>query len=224
MSDVARLRITDLARFFEANAVRALDGVSFTAKAGEIIALTGPSGCGKTTLLSLIGLLDRPTAGRIEVDGVDLATVRDGAAFRARQVGFVFQYHHMVPTMTLRENVAAAMLPLGVPRRARLARAEALLHEVDLAHRATALPATVSGGERQRAAVARALANAPPVLIADEPTGNLDSVHGARVVALLTAAARTRNALVLIATHNSEVAAAADRRIALRDGRVVGVS
>jgi putative ABC transport system ATP-binding protein len=222
MSDAPRVTVSDLARYHEGGAVRALDGVTFRVSAGEVVALTGPSGCGKSTLLSLLGLLDRPTRGRIVVDDIVLADVRDAAGFRARTVGFVFQTHHMVPTMTLRENIAAPMLPLGVDRRTRLARADALLDAVGLAARARALPARVSGGERQRAAVARALANAPRVLLADEPTGNLDSANGAIVVALLVEAARRHGASVLIATHNPDVAAAADRVLSLRDGRLTG--
>jgi ABC-type lipoprotein export system ATPase subunit len=222
MSEPALLVVRDLARHHEGGVVKALDGVSFTVGGGEVVALTGPSGCGKSTLLALLGLLDRPTRGRIVVDDVDLAGVRDAAAFRARTVGFVFQSHHMVPTMTLRENVAAPMLPLGLDRRTRLARAEALLEAVGLAHRARALPSRVSGGVRQRAAVARALANDPHLLLADEPTGNLDSASGAVVVDLLRRAARARGAGVLIATHNADVAAAADRVLTLRDGRLVG--
>ncbi|MCK6425204.1 MAG: ABC transporter ATP-binding protein [Burkholderiaceae bacterium] len=217
----ALLRVEALGRDYEEGRVQALRDIGFRAEAGQCIALTGPSGCGKSTLLSLLGLLDRPSRGRILLAGEDLAQVRDAAAFRARRVGFVFQFHHMLPTMTLQENVEAPMIALGLGRRERRERAAAMLEQVDLAARAHFLPAQVSGGERQRAAVARALVNAPTLLLADEPTGNLDSRNGQRVVDLLVAQARERGALVLVATHNPEIAAALDRRIALRDGALL---
>jgi ABC-type lipoprotein export system ATPase subunit len=220
----AMLIVRDLARSFEGGAVQALRGVSFQADAGEVVALTGPSGCGKSTLLSLLGLLDRPSAGSVDVAGRPLATVRDCNGFRARNIGFVFQFHHMVSTMTLQENVEAPMVALGVPRTERKARARLMLEHMDLTHRADFLPASVSGGERQRAAVARALINQPRLLLADEPTGNLDSKNGQRVIDLLVRHARARGALVLIATHNADIAQALDRTIELRDGELVSAS
>jgi ABC-type lipoprotein export system ATPase subunit len=219
MNEAGRLLVSGVGRDFERGAVRALVDVSFSADAGQTVALTGPSGSGKSTLLSLIGLLDRPDRGHIELAGVDLATVRDTFAFRARCVGFVFQFHHLLPAMTLQENVEAPMLALGVPRAERRARAAALLEAMDLGPRAGFLPKRVSGGERQRAAVARALVNRPGLILADEPTGNLDSRNGQRVIELLVAHARAQNALVLVATHNPEIAAALDLRVELRDGR-----
>jgi putative ABC transport system ATP-binding protein len=215
------LSVEGLGRDYEGGSVQALRDVAFSVGRGQTVALTGPSGCGKSTLLSLIGLLDRPSHGRILLDGADLAQVRDVHAFRARCVGFVFQFHHMLPTMTLQENVEAPMIALGLPRQARRERAAAMLAQVDLASRAHFLPAQVSGGERQRAAVARALVNEPAVVLADEPTGNLDTGNGRRVIELLITQARARHALVLVATHNPEIAAALDRHIELRDGRLV---
>ena len=222
MSERPLLTVEALTRTYDRGAVTALAGVSFEARSGEVVAVTGPSGCGKSTLLSLIGLLDQPTGGRVLVGGQDLAAVRKPSAFRARQIGFVFQFHHLVPTMTLAENVAAPMLPLGVPRGRRGEGARAMLEQMDLAPRADFLPANVSGGERQRAAVARALINRPPVILADEPTGNLDTRNGEMVVDLLMTHARSQGALVLMATHNPEIARLADRRIELRDGKIVG--
>jgi ABC-type lipoprotein export system ATPase subunit len=207
-----------LTRSFEHGVVQALRGVSFDAYAGEVLALTGPSGCGKSTLLSLLGLLDQPSTGKVEINGQDLAAVRDACGFRARNVGFVFQFHHMVSTMTLQENVEAPMLAVGVPRRERQTRAQAMLERMELLSRAKALPAHVSGGERQRAAVARALINNPRLVLADEPTGNLDSKNGQRVIELLVEHARDRRALVLIATHNLDIARTLDRSIELLDG------
>jgi putative ABC transport system ATP-binding protein len=213
------VQVDRVERHYENGSVRALDGVSLQAEAGEAIALTGPSGCGKSTLLSLIGLLDQPTRGRIRVAGQDLADVRRPADFRARMLGFVFQFHHMVPTMTLCENVMAPMLALGVRRGERRERAMAMLDRMQLRARADFLPARVSGGERQRAAVARALINRPRIVLADEPTGNLDTRNGQRVIELLLEQAREHGALVIVATHNPEVTASCDRGIALRDGR-----
>ena len=215
------LQIEAVERSYEAGSVRALDGVGFEAQAGESIALTGPSGCGKSTLLSLIGLLDQPSAGRLVVAGQDLRSVRRPAEFRARTLGFVFQYHHMVPTMTLLENVMAPMLATGVPRAERQDRARAMLDRMGLGARAHFLPAKVSGGERQRAAVARALVNRPPLVLADEPTGNLDSRNSDTVVQLLLEHAQAQGALVIMATHNPDIAARCSRRIAMRDGRLV---
>ncbi|MDZ4675812.1 MAG: ABC transporter ATP-binding protein [Gemmatimonadota bacterium] len=220
-SNASLIRVESICRRY-AGGVEALAGVSFTAGAGEIVAVTGPSGCGKSTLLALLGLLDQPTAGRVIVGGQDLAVIRHPAQFRARTVGFVFQFHHMVPTMTLLENVAAPMIAIGVPRRERQARALGLLEGMGLAARARFLPRHVSGGERQRAAVARALVNRPAIILADEPTGNLDTGNGEVVVELLVRQARDHGALVIMATHNPEVARVADWRLELRDGVVVG--
>ena len=214
------LMVEALTRHYERGVVRALDGVSFKAWAGEVVAVTGPSGCGKSTLLSLIGLLDRPTGGRVLIAGQDLAAVRRPAAFRARQVGFVFQFHHMVPSMTLLENAAAPMIALGITRAERTARAGEMLSRMGISHRGNSLPANVSGGERQRAAVARALVNRPQVVLADEPTGNLDSQNGQIVVDLLLEHARSLGTLVLLATHNPEIAGLADRQVGLLDGVV----
>lgn len=217
----ALLAVAELSRHHDGGAVKALDGVTFEARAGEVVALTGPSGCGKSTLLSLIGLLDQPTFGSVCVAGQNLATVRQASHFRLKHIGFVFQFHHMVATMTLLENVAAPLVALGLPRAERRARASEMLAQMNLSARADFLPAKVSGGERQRVAVARALITRPPLLLADEPTGNLDSRNNSLVVDLLVAHARTHGALVLIATHNPEIAHRADRRIALCDGRMV---
>jgi putative ABC transport system ATP-binding protein len=224
MSETALLQVIDVGRDHERGTVVALRDISFTADAGQTVALTGPSGCGKSTLLSLVGLLDRPDRGRIAVQGHNLATIRSAAAFRAGHVGFVFQFHHMVPSMTLQENVEAPMIALGLPRSERRSRAASLLEAVGLGARARFLPARVSGGERQRAAVARALVNRPALVLADEPTGNLDSANGQRVIDLLVTQARAQGALVLIATHNPAIASMMDRRIALHDGRLAGCS
>ena len=214
------LRVHDVRKTYDKGRVIALDGVSLTLAAGESLAVMGPSGCGKSSLLSLIGLLDVPTSGRIEVAGQALGEVRDPYAYRARTVGFIFQDHHLIPAMTLLENVEAPMVALGLPRRVRRERALALLEDMDLLPRAHALPATVSGGERQRAAVGRALANRPRLLLADEPTGNLDSGNGQRVVELFMRHAREQGLGIVMATHNPEIARCCDRLVLMRDGRI----
>lgn len=216
------LCVRDLHMSYDHGRVLALRGVSLSAKAGESVAVMGPSGCGKSTLLSLIGLLDVPDSGRIVVDGQVLAEVRDASAYRARCVGVVFQDHHLIPAMTVQENVEAPMLSLGLPRRERHDRARQLLGQLDLLPRAAALPGEISGGERQRAAVGRALANRPQLLLADEPTGNLDAENGGRVVELFLALAREQGLAILMATHNPEIAARCDRLVRMRDGRIDG--
>src|SRR5579859_6289218 len=158
-----------------------LHEVSFSIEPGELVAVTGPSGSGKTTLLQLIGSLDRPTRGRIMVDGVDVGTLRRPAKFRRGTIGFVFQLHYLLPTLSAQENVELPMEAASVPRRQRIERARALLTEVGLGDRAGAMPSELSGGERQRVAIARALANRPPLVLADEPTGSLDTVASRQV-------------------------------------------
>jgi putative ABC transport system ATP-binding protein len=204
---------------FEGGRIRALAGASLRLAPGEFVSLTGPSGSGKSTLLNLIGALDVPDAGTIEVDGRSLGHV-DGADYRAETVGFVFQFHHLVPTLTALENVQVPMLGRGVARAERARRAKSLLVDVGLEHRASARPGVLSGGERQRVAFARALANSPRLLLADEPTGALDSETGAQVLALLERLRADHRMTVLLVTNDEEVAQRADRTLGLRDGRV----
>ena len=200
--------------------VQALRGVSFAIAAGEFIALMGPSGCGKSTLLHLCGAMDRPSAGRLIFDGRDLATLDDEALTRVRRerVGFVFQFFNLLPTLTLADNIMLPALLAGAPVREAAARAAALAERVGIGHRLGHFPQQVSGGEMQRAAIARALAHRPALLIADEPTGNLDSANGAAVLALLTELNSESGVTVLLATHAPDVAAAAHRTLRLRDG------
>ena len=165
----------NLVKHYDHGLIRAVDGVTLEARRGEIVAIVGPSGCGKTTLLSLIGALESPTSGEVWIEGRPLAEHRPLHRLRARTVGFVFQLHNLLPAMTLLENVEAATYPLGIPRAAGRARALARLTDLGLAHRVHARPAQLSGGERQRGAIARALVNDPALVLADEPTGNVDS-------------------------------------------------
>ena len=200
--------------------VRALDGVSMEVAAGESIALVGASGSGKSTLLNLVSAVDRPTAGRVEVCGVELATAseNDLLGLRRRCIGLVFQAFHLVPHLTAEENVA---LPLALDGRSDPERVVDLLRRVGLAHRRTHFPSELSGGEQQRTALARALVHRPRLLVADEPTGNLDSRTGAAVLELLAELRREEGAALLLATHDESVAAAADRIVHLHDGRIL---
>ena len=201
--------------------VTALDAVDLTVGYGELAAVVGPSGSGKSTMLHLIGTLDRPSAGTVRIDGHDVSRLSDRqlSALRARRIGFVFQQFHLAAGRTAVANVADGLLYAGVPRKERERRAEAALHRVGLGARLGHRPHQLSGGERQRVAMARAVAGEPALLLADEPTGNLDSVAGAGVVELLREL-HAGGTTVLVITHDRELAAGLPRQIALRDGRV----
>jgi putative ABC transport system ATP-binding protein len=203
--------------------VRALDGVDLDIEAGEFVTLEGPSGSGKTTLLQLLGALDRPSPGRVLFEGNDLAAMpdRELAGLRLNSFGFVFQQFNLIPTLTAVENVEAKLAPTGVRNPDLRNRALALLEEVGLAERAIHLPAHMSGGEQQRVAIARALSVEPRVVLADEPTGNLDSTTGGEIIDLLANMAAVHGATVIVATHDIDLAGRAPRRISMRDGRLV---
>ncbi len=202
--------------------VLALRGVDLTVGLGEFVAVVGPSGSGKSTLLQLLGGLDRPTAGAIAFEGRDLAGLADSelTALRLQAIGFVFQQFNLIPTLTARENVEAALAPTGLARREREQRALRLLADVGLAERSNHLPSQLSGGEQQRVAIARALANEPRVLLADEPTGNLDTRTGEEVLALVERLSHERALTVILVTHDPRVAARAARTVRMRDGQV----
>ncbi len=203
--------------------VHALDSVDLNIGHGELVAIEGPSGSGKSTLLQLLGALDRPSAGSLTFDGHELSKLDDRALtkLRAREIGFVFQAFNLIPTLTAAENVETAMVPLGRDRAARRTRVAELLERVGLAGRATHLPSTLSGGEQQRVAIARALANEPRVILADEPTGNLDSTTSEDVVRTLRDLCADQGVTVIVVTHAEEVAKFATRRVRLHDGRIV---
>lgn len=201
--------------------VRALDGVDLAIRRGEMVAVMGPSGSGKSTLLNMLGALDRPTSGRVLVNGQDLVTIKDMDRFRARTVGFVFQLYNLLPTLTARENIEIPMQGQPIGRGKRRQRAEELLHLVGLGDRLHHQPAQLSGGERQRVAIARALANEPAILLADEPTGNLDSQSGMEVMELLQKINRERAMTMLLVTHDPRVARTAQRILSMQDGRIV---
>jgi putative ABC transport system ATP-binding protein len=219
----AEVVVDHVFRSFEDGTISALADVSFRIGEGELVAVTGPSGCGKSTLLNLIGALDRPDSGEIDVAGKRVSDV-DGADYRASVVGFVFQFHNLIPTLTASENVQLPMLGRGLARGERVTRARGLLDEVGLSERRSAYPATLSGGERQRVALARALANEPRLLLADEPTGALDTATGGLIVELLQRVRAERGTTILLVTNDPEVARAADRTLPIRDGRIAEIT
>jgi putative ABC transport system ATP-binding protein len=204
-----------------AGSLTILHPLDLTIDAGRVVAITGPSGSGKSTLLGLLAGLDAPSSGSVILDGVDITALDEDSLARLRgtRIGFVFQFFHLLPSLTALENVLVPMEIAGVPQAA--ARARSLLDEVGLQDRGHHYPSQLSGGEQQRVAIARALANDPPILLADEPTGNLDSATGHSVIELLLAVNRTRKTTLVLVTHDPELASVADVAIALRDGRVV---
>lgn len=205
--------------------LQVLRGANLTLESGEIVALAAPSGAGKSTLLHLAGLLEKPDGGAILLDGRDAAMLSDAdrTLLRRRYIGFVYQMHHLLGEFSAVENVVLPQMIAGVPRRQARARAMELLASFGLAARAHHLPGALSGGEQQRVAIARALANTPTLLLADEPTGNLDVATAAIVFGELMRAVRERGLSALIATHNPDLAAQMDRRVTLEDGRVVAL-
>ncbi|HZC51291.1 MAG TPA: ABC transporter ATP-binding protein [Mycobacterium sp.] len=222
MSDQDAVVVAGLHKSFDDGLVRALDGVDLVVRRGEWLAVTGPSGCGKSTLLHILAALDTASSGTVQVLGRNIAGVRNLAAFRRRSVGLVFQLHDLVPHLTAAQNVQVAMFGTGRGRLARAQRAQELLADVDLAGREHRPPTRLSGGERQRVAIARALANDPPLLLADEPTGNLDSASVELIIDLVRRLRAARPELtVVMVTHDERVAAAADRIVHIKDGRIV---
>ena len=219
MSDPA-IRVRNVRKSFDDWRIVALNGMDLDVADGEFVAIVGPSGCGKSTLLHLVAALDRSDEGSIEVAGNQLAAGHDLSHYRSRHVGMVFQLHNLLPSLTAEENVQVPMLELGLSRRERRAKARSLLTAVGLSGRERNRPPELSGGERQRVALARALANDPPIVLADEPTGSLDSAAGARVLELLEELRSSRGLTILLVTHDAGVAARADLVVEMIDGRV----
>jgi putative ABC transport system ATP-binding protein len=214
------VRVESVSRTYADGDVHALRDVSLSVRRGEYLAIMGPSGSGKSTLLNLLGALDRPSGGEIYFAGQPLSQMANLDRFRARSLGFVFQSFYLLPTLTALENVQIPMFEGPLPVRERVVKAEQLLERVGLLHRARHLPAKLSVGERQRVAIARALANDPELLLADEPTGNLDSVAGGVVLDLFDRLHREQALTLIVITHGQEVAARAERTIVIRDGQV----
>ena len=220
MSSASAIECVSVVKTYEEGRIRALNGMYLQVEPGEIVAVVGPSGCGKSTLLHLIAALDRPDGGEIVVAGHDLAREQRLDHYRARHVGLVFQLHNLLPTLSAVENVQVPMFELGIGARERRERARRLLEVVGLGARERSRPAVLSGGERQRVAVARALANEPSILLADEPTGSLDSEAGRNVLDLLERIRAERGTTIVVVTHDPGVAARADRIVHMLDGRV----
>jgi len=217
--DGALVELRRVRRVFEGGGVVALDGVDLTLHRGQFVAVTGPSGSGKTTLLNLMGAMDLPDEGQVLFEGRPIDSLRAMERVRAERIGFVFQMHNLIPVLHAAENVEVPLVP-RLPRAARRERARKLLGEVGLAHRADADVRGLSGGERQRVAIARALANDPALILADEPTGNLDSRTGHEVMEVLHAARRRTGATLVLVTHNLEICEGSDRHVKLHDGRI----
>jgi len=218
------IEVVDLARYYEmaGTIIKALDGVNLEFYRGEYVSIVGPSGSGKTTLFNLIGGLDRPTRGKVYVDGVDLAELDayELAWLRCRKIGYIFQNFNLIGVLTALENVALPTVFAGLPWEEGLKRAEELLRLVGLGDRLRHLPSELSAGQQQRVAIARAMVNDPDIILADEPTGNLDHETGSRIIGLLQRLNRERGVTIIAATHDVEMIEGSDRVVWLRDGRV----
>jgi putative ABC transport system ATP-binding protein len=220
MSEVPAISVHGVVKTFEKGRIRALDGVDLEVRPQEFVAIVGPSGCGKSTLLHLIAALDKPDEGTIQVLGHELASDRNLSHYRARDVGIVFQLDNLIPTLNSSENVQVPMFEAGLEPHQRKEKAERLLAQVGLTGKEHSRPAELSGGERQRVAMARALANDAPIVLADEPTGRLDSKSGELVLDLLDQLRVERGLTVVMVTHEGHVAERADRIVRMLDGRV----
>jgi ABC-type lipoprotein export system ATPase subunit len=222
MSNEPVVRAVNLVKRYEEGNVTALAGVSLEIARGEHVCIMGPSGSGKSSLLYLLGALDRATEGEVHLNGRSLSKEPDLDRVRATEVGFVFQLHNLIPTLTSVENVEIPMMASGVAAGDRRKRAEELLDAVGLGHRKDAIATRLSGGERQRVSIARALANRPGLILADEPTGDVDSKTGEQIMACLEGARKATGATLVVVTHNPELAKGADRLLQMRDGKLGG--
>ena len=212
--------IKDLKKRYDDGKTAALDGIDLKIKKGEFISLMGPSGSGKTTLLNMIGALDRADEGNITVASHDLMEKKDFSSFRSKEIGFVFQFHNLIPNLTVSENIQIPMLETEVPHEKMVQRADKLLKSLNLGNKIDQVPTKLSGGERQRVAIARALVNHPSIILADEPTGSLDSKTGNMILNILREIHQKENVTLLLVTHESYVADMAERKIYLMDGKI----
>ncbi len=214
-----QLELRTVTKHYDDGRVQALRGVDMTVGAGEFVTISGPSGSGKSTILHLLGGLDTPTSGEVRFQNSPLGPASDTDLYRSQHVGFIFQAFHLLPTLSALENVQVPMMAAKAASR-NAERAEALLNEVGMEHRMHHFPNELSAGERQRVAIARALANSPSILLADEPTGNLDTENSTRIMKILTGIQHKRGMTLIVVTHESDIAASAPRHIRIRDGRV----
>lgn len=221
MSNDNIIEIRDLTKSFDLGKITALDGVNLEIKEGEFVSIMGPSGSGKSTLLNMIGALDKADSGQIEVAGIDLMQSKDFSEFRLNKIGFVFQLHNLIPNLTVHENVQIPLIETDITDEDMVKRAAELLNSVNLGNRLDQVPTKLSGGERQRVAIARALVNHPSIILADEPTGALDSHMGDIILNLLKEIHRKENVTVVLVTHENYVAENADRVINVRDGKII---
>jgi putative ABC transport system ATP-binding protein len=212
------VRTIDLVKRYDGAGITALAGVSIEVERGSYLCIMGPSGSGKSTFLNLVGALDTPTSGEVVLNGRALSRERNLDAVRAHEVGFIFQLHNLIPTLTSIENVEIPMMAVGVPRRERRQRAVELLGSVGLGHRLNSVATRLSGGERQRVSIARALANRPALILGDEPTGDVDSKTGEQIMACIQEARKQAGATLVVVTHNPDLAKGADRMLHMKDG------
>jgi ABC-type lipoprotein export system ATPase subunit len=215
------IEIKDLTKSFDGGNITALDGINLEIKEGEFVSIMGPSGSGKSTLLNMIGALDKADSGQIKVAGIDLMQSEDFSKFRLNKIGFVFQLHNLIPNMTVHENVQIPLIETDVTDEEMIERSAELLNSVNLGNRLDQLPTKLSGGERQRVAIARALVNHPSIILADEPTGALDSRMGDIILNLLREIHQKENVTLVLVTHEDYVANSADRVINMMDGKIV---
>lgn len=220
MSDTI-IEIKNLTKTFDDGKIKALDGINLEIKEGEFVSIIGPSGSGKSTLLNMIGALDRADSGHIKVAGIDLMENKDFSEFRLNTIGFVFQLHNLIPNLTVHENVQTPMIEKDIPDEKMMKRAEDLLNSVNLGNRLDQIPTKLSGGERQRVAISRALVNHPSIILADEPTGALDSKMGDIILNLLREIHEKEKVTLILVTHEDYVAQSADRVINVMDGKII---
>ena len=222
MNNTTIIEVQKLSKEFDKGVIQALEDISFTLKKGSMYALEGPSGCGKSTLLNIIGTLDFPTSGTVFYEGKTKNDFKDINDFRRDFIGFVFQFHHLIPTLTLQENIESAMLfNPRYTKRQREEKTQQLLQDFELLHRKDSYVTNISGGERQRGAIARAFANEPQLILADEPTGNVDSKNSEIILNKMREYIKKTGATVLIATHDSLVSSFADYNIMMQDGKII---